>query len=303
MNVPRTGVLVVVLAAMIAAGTAAASVADTDTSPPFIFGIASGTQGANGWYVSDVSLSWSVSDGESPVSSTSGCEPVSVVADQPMTTYTCTATSDGGTASVSTVIGRDATAPEVHLVGGPQDGATYALGMVPAAPTCEAADATSGLEGDCAVSGYDAGVGSHTVTASATDRAGHVASVSHSYEVVEPSSEGFVLYGFERPVDMFEANVVQARRTVPLRFEVFDLDGQRVTSPAVVERLVDVTVDCASGAALDEHDAAATGATRLRHADQQFVFNWQVPDDVGTCHDVTVVLVDRQELTASFRVD
>ncbi len=93
--------------------SAAFTVDPADTTPPVITPTITGTLGSNGWYRSNVSLSWSVVDNESTITSTSGCGNVSVTADQAATTYTCTATSAGGTASQSVTIKRDATAPSV----------------------------------------------------------------------------------------------------------------------------------------------------------------------------------------------
>src|SRR5919108_656809 len=76
---------------------------------------ATGTLGNNGWYTSNVSLTWTVNDPESTVTSTSGCGPTSITTDQAATTYTCSATSTGGAASNSVTIKRDATAPAVTV--------------------------------------------------------------------------------------------------------------------------------------------------------------------------------------------
>ena len=84
-----------------------------DTTAPIITPNVVGTLGNNGWYVSDVSLSWSVVDAESAISSQSGCDPVTVNADTAGDTFTCSATSTGGTASQSVTIKRDATAPTI----------------------------------------------------------------------------------------------------------------------------------------------------------------------------------------------
>jgi hypothetical protein len=84
---------------------------DNDATAPVITPNVSGTLGNNGWYVSDVSVTWTVTDPESTVSSTTGCDPASVTSDTTGTTFTCSATSGGGTNSVSVTIKRDATAP------------------------------------------------------------------------------------------------------------------------------------------------------------------------------------------------
>ena len=158
----------------------------TDTTPPVITKVVTGTLGNNGWYTSNVGVDWSVSDGESAISSQSGCDDLSVTSDQQATTYTCTATSAGGTSTDSVAIKLDKTAPtDVVFNGGPNANGSYAFGSVPAAPTCDANFAISG-KASCVVSGYSTEVsapGSHTMTATATDLAGNVATATRSYTV------------------------------------------------------------------------------------------------------------------------
>jgi hypothetical protein len=71
--------------------------------------------GTNGWYASDVTLSWSVSEPQSPNSlQKAGCDDQTIVADQADTTYSCSATSAGGSfGTVSVTIKRDATNPTI----------------------------------------------------------------------------------------------------------------------------------------------------------------------------------------------
>lgn len=73
--------------------------------------------GLDGWYTGDVKLTWTVDEPESPNSlSLSGCDDVTVSADQLPTDYTCSASSAGGSAGPTTVtIKRDGTAPVVAL--------------------------------------------------------------------------------------------------------------------------------------------------------------------------------------------
>jgi len=84
-----------------------------DDTPPVIAATVTGTLGSNGWYTSNVDVSWAVTDGESSVSSKTGCDDSSVTTDTDGITLTCTATSQGGTASESVTIKRDASAPTV----------------------------------------------------------------------------------------------------------------------------------------------------------------------------------------------
>jgi hypothetical protein len=69
--------------------------------------------GLNGWYVSDVNLDWTVTDPESAFT-TVGCADTTITSDQVATSYSCSATSAGGSAGPVTVsIKRDATAPTI----------------------------------------------------------------------------------------------------------------------------------------------------------------------------------------------
>jgi hypothetical protein len=91
----------------------------SDTTPPAIQSNVSGTQGTNGWYTSDVNVSWTVSDAESAVTSSTGCDAASITTDTAGQTFTCTATSAGGTASQSVTIKRDAAAPAATATPAP----------------------------------------------------------------------------------------------------------------------------------------------------------------------------------------
>jgi len=157
--------------------------APTDDTPPTITAAVSGTMGDNGWYTSDVDVDWTVTDGESAISSTTGCDDFSITADQAAVTYTCTATSDGGTASESVTIQRDATDPDIAYSG---NASSYTVDQS-VAISCAASDAMSGLaSNDCAdVNGdaYTFGLGSHTYSATATDNAGNSASASTTFAV------------------------------------------------------------------------------------------------------------------------
>jgi len=92
-----------------------------DTTPPNI--TASATPGANlnGWNNSSVTVTWTVTDAESPVSSQTGCGVVTLSMETPAagTTLTCSATSAGGTASQSVTIRIDLTPPSISATRTP----------------------------------------------------------------------------------------------------------------------------------------------------------------------------------------
>ncbi len=154
--------------------------APTDTTAPVIAPHVTGTLGQNGWYTGNVNVSWTVSDDESTVSSSSGCGPTTISTDTAGVTLTCTATSAGGTDSRSVTIKRDATAPTnvaTALNRGADHNGWYnaAVGW-----TTTGSDATSGIPADGCDTGTYSGLDGTglTVSGGCTDRAGNRASDS-----------------------------------------------------------------------------------------------------------------------------
>ncbi|MEX2180074.1 MAG: hypothetical protein WD801_15265 [Gemmatimonadaceae bacterium] len=147
-----------------------------DETPPIIAPVISGTLGDNGWYRSNVSVSWSVSDAESTVSSSEGCTTVNVEQDTPGVTLTCTAESPGGMATQSATIRRDATVPQVSASRSP---VANANGWNNTSVTVSASgvDATSGIA-SCTTAAVTADGAGQEGIASCTDGAGNTASVT-----------------------------------------------------------------------------------------------------------------------------
>lgn len=67
----------------------------------------------NGWYTSDVTVSWSVTDPETAITSSADCNDVTLTTDDAGASFTCTATSTGGTSTQTVTVMRDATAPTI----------------------------------------------------------------------------------------------------------------------------------------------------------------------------------------------
>jgi len=87
-----------------------------DTTPPVITPAISGSLGNNGWYRTNVGISWSVTDPETPVTSMTGCDPSTLLTDNAGVNYQCEATSIGGTTSRTVFIKRDATRPSASVL-------------------------------------------------------------------------------------------------------------------------------------------------------------------------------------------
>jgi hypothetical protein len=162
-----------------------------DTTPPSISYTLNPAPPANGWYKSNVSLTWHVSEPETPSSLVkTGCVDQNITADQAATTYSCSATSDGGSASrVDVTIKRDATKPTISGSVSPET-PNGSNGWYITAPTvtfvCN--DATSGVAScvadgvspDSASKTLGESVSPQTVGGTATDNAGNSETASVS---------------------------------------------------------------------------------------------------------------------------
>jgi hypothetical protein len=119
-----------------------------DPTPAVITPHVDGPLGDNGWYVGDVTVTWNVVEPQSPSSVvTSGCDETSITADTKGTPVTCTATSDGGTASESVTIYRDATPPAITCLPTPSSLWPPTGKLVPVTVGVTVTDGTSGADG------------------------------------------------------------------------------------------------------------------------------------------------------------
>ncbi|MET0523471.1 MAG: calcium-binding protein [Nocardioides sp.] len=160
--------------------------AGVDYTAPVVTPTVAGTLGNNGWYRSNVSVSWAVTDSESPITSRVGCDPSTLATDSGGTAYACTATSAGGQGSGSVTVKRDATPPTISC--GPPP--TFELGST----STVGAVVTDSLSGPPSASisrlVSTATVGTFSAVLTATDLAGNLASQSCGYSVVAPKCQG-----------------------------------------------------------------------------------------------------------------
>lgn len=353
-----------------------------DTTPPVITPNISGTLGNNDWYVSDVTVSWSVSDPESGIASSNGCNTTNITSDTAGMTLTCSATNGAGMSnSKSVTIKRDATPPTINAsrtpspnsngwnntdvtvtftcsdtlsgidtcpsdvtvstegnnqsvsgtaydkagnsatvtvsninidktpptvsIQGISDGQQFDFGDTLPSVTCNATDNLSGIDGICTISQpLPTTVGTHTITATATDKAGNSKTTSIHYKIV-----GWTIKGFYQPVDNPNAvNTVKAGSTVPLKFEVFKtLAGVELTETSIiVQPLKAQKINCTTldGNPSDEIELTATGGTSLRYdtTSGQFIYNWKTPTQSNTCWKVTVSTIDGSSIYAYFKL-
>jgi hypothetical protein len=273
-----------------------------DKTAPTASASAAPPANGNGWNNSDVTVTFTGSDALSDIDFCDPAVVLSVEGAGQSASGRCTDNagnvSDPATASGINI---DKTAPTVALAGGPTGGGSYYFGSVPAAPTCSAADALSGLDGTCVVSGYHTTVGTHTVKATATDLAGNTATDQRSYTVL-----AWTLNGFFQPVDMGATvwNAVKGGSTVPLKFEIF-AGATELTDTANVDSFSAKPVTCPNGdVTVDDIEVTVTGGTSLRYdaTGGQFIYNWQTPKKPGSCYELTMKTDDGSTLKANFKL-
>ena len=158
-----------------------------DTTAPEITPTVTGTLGNNGWYRSNVTVSWTVSDPETPFNST-GCGTSVLMTDTASMSFTCSATSDGGMASQTVNVKRDTTPPTLALSPVTANATSSAGANVSYAPP--ASDNLSTPTVSCApASGSFFPIGDTTVNCTATDAAGNSTSGSFNVHVNSASQQ------------------------------------------------------------------------------------------------------------------
>jgi len=161
-----------------------------DTTPPLIVPSISPQPNANGWNNTNVTVTWSVSDPESGVVSSTGCSPTTLTQETSGRTLTCTAQNGAGLrSSKSVIIKIDKTAPTITFTG---NAGTYAVDQT-ILITCAASDSLSGIaitscpavaSGPAANFVGTTAATTTTLTATATDNAGNSASAGTTFTVV-----------------------------------------------------------------------------------------------------------------------
>jgi hypothetical protein len=186
----RRAVLLLLAVGALLQTPAAAGVADVpgDPTPPVVTPVILGTLGLQGWYLTNVTLSWSIVDPESIILETNGCDIRTFTADTSGTTRTCSATSDGGTTTVSKTIKLDKTAPAASA--NPARAADLNGWYNHALPVgFSGSDATSGLDSCTATQTYAGPDGATaSVAGSCRDVAGNVTgrSLAFAYDATAP---------------------------------------------------------------------------------------------------------------------
>jgi hypothetical protein len=179
-----------------------------------------GTQGANGWYVTNVTVNWVVQ----PLGylTTEGCDARTIATDTVNTDLTCTATWSDGTVSSTIHIHRDATPPTVAVTPerAPDANGWYNHAV---AFAYTGADPTSGVAACSRVTFAGPDNPSASVTGTCSDNAGNITSVSTAlkYDATPPTVTSFRVAPGNRKAkldwNVRDASSIQVVRTPGLK--------------------------------------------------------------------------------------
>jgi hypothetical protein len=169
----------------------------SDDTPPIVSYSIDGIAGANDWFRgsthgNNITLHWSVSDPESQIISTTGCDPaIQIPGPTRGTTRTCEATSDGGTTRITTrSLKIDADPPTTTATPSRQPNGAGWFNS-PFSISWPGSDATSGLASCSGALSYNGPQTTGTTeTGTCTDNAGNSSSDSFlvKYDTVPPDT-------------------------------------------------------------------------------------------------------------------
>jgi hypothetical protein len=199
---PRRLLFVCVLSGLLLAAPNAAGVPGDETPPevtPTIFG----TVGSAGWYRSNVTVNWSISDPESIILDTECDTATTLTVDTSGTKLTCWAKSDGGETTKSVTIKLDKTPPAVVVAPERPPDANGWYNR-PLSVYFGGTDATSGMGGCGAGRYYGPDNPGASVTGSCSDVAGNTASRSlpFQYDATGPTVFAVSAKGGNRSADI-----------------------------------------------------------------------------------------------------
>lgn len=145
-----------------------------------------GTQGANGWYVTNVTINWLITP--LPIVMSEGCDARTIATDTVNTDVTCTAWWTDGSASSTVHVHRDATPPTVTVSPARAPDANGWFNA-PLTVTFSGSDATSGIA-SCTQATYAGPDSPNTsVSGSCRDNAGNQTAASYAlkYDATPPA--------------------------------------------------------------------------------------------------------------------
>ena len=271
-----------------------------DRTLPTIAGTFGRSADSNGWYNHAVDAMWTCTDALSGID---GCSPTTTYNGPDSTTATLSGhTTDkaGNGASGSVSFRFDATPPAIEL-SSPPSGAVYLLNQT-ASASYSCSDNLSGPN-TCIGSTQNgetidtSTVGAKEFRVNATDVAGNTASTARAYNV------RYVFEGFFQPVENLPvANIVNAGRTIPLKWRLKDAQSALVADPGSFVSIVSVPTPCDASASVAIESMEEVAETAVpKFTGDGWNYNWKTSSGWSDCRLLQLTLADGSQYTAKFQ--
>ncbi|WP_088009289.1 PxKF domain-containing protein [Indiicoccus explosivorum] len=232
-----------------------------DKTAPTIGYSLSGQPNGNGWFNQNITVSFSAEDSLSGIASVS--DPITLTEGEDQAVSGSAADKADNTATVTTAsLNVDTTNPEIAV---PADLA-FTLNETAA---WSASDALSGLSSAAGGTFDTSKPGTHTVTVTAEDQAGNSVEKEVTYTV------SYSFGGVLDPISTESTSIFKSGRTVPVKFQLQDVNGAYVTNAVASIRIVK-TSNSVMGEEVDAvSTSAATSGNLFRYdpTDNQYIFN------------------------------
>lgn len=248
----------------------AITIGSNDPTAPVVSANVTGLVGNNGWYRGDVTVSWTVTDPESAITSQVGCDPVVISTETAGTDVTCEASSAGGTTTETVTIKLDRTAPTVvPMVSNTRPVLNEVIALMAVTN-----DNLSGVASEScdATPTNVVSLSQVRVFCTATDEAGNSATKPAAYRVI---------YGFqgftETVLNPGWWNGAPVGQAITFKFRVVDADGTPVTG-LTSATFNQYTVACPAPNKIANTVPASADPVGLVHTgDGNYEFTWVGP--------------------------
>ena len=273
----------------------------SDATPPVVTSAVAPAP-VNGWNRAATTVTWSLSDSESGIASSSGCNTTMLTSETAGTTLACSATNGAGLSnSASATVKIDLTPPSISIAS-PANNSTVIVGSS-ASLSYACSDALSGVA-SCTGPVPSGGTvnfstpGAQSFTVNASDVAGNTASASVSVNVA------YRFTGFLPPIQNPPVfNSVRAGQSVPVKWQLQNSSGAYIGDLATFTSLTASPIACDSSPVSivgDSVDASGGSSLRYDAASNQFVYNWQTPSTASGCWALQLTLKDGTAHLAKF---
>jgi methionine-rich copper-binding protein CopC len=240
---------------------------------------------ANGWNNTNVTVSFSGTDGLSGIDFCSADVVLSEEgADQSASGYCYDKAGNNSNKAEVTGINIDKTSPTLS----PSITPNPVILNQPATADAGATDSLSGISSSSCGTVDTSTIGVHSVSCTATDKAGNTATTSVSYTVQ------YKFDGFYNPVNNPDiVNSAKAGQAIPIKWQLTDYYGNPVENIGTWSVNVALTGTCGVGP-IDPIETYAAGASGWQYlGDGYWQFNWKTPKTyAGLCITMTLYLGD-----------